>query len=162
MNNFGKGHTDGDLWVYAEKADVLMLGDTYWNAYYSFIDNQHGGSIDNAIKWADRAIAASTDKTVIVPGHGAPSNKAELREWRAKLADVRGKVAAAGRGPGGQAHRRLRRQVRRLRHRRRFLHETGLRWIVGHSGTLIRRPDDYHGVAPSPTPPLRCACGTRR
>jgi glyoxylase-like metal-dependent hydrolase (beta-lactamase superfamily II) len=94
MKNFGNGHTDGDLWVYAEKADVLMLGDTYWNAYYPFIDNQHGGSIANTIKWADRAIAASKDKTVIVPGHGAASNKAELREWRAMLVDVRDKVSA--------------------------------------------------------------------
>ena len=94
MKNFGNGHTDGDLWVYARKADVLMLGDTYWNAYYPFIDNEHGGSIDNAIKWADKAIAASTDNTVIVPGHGAASNKAELKAWRAMLADVRYKVAA--------------------------------------------------------------------
>jgi glyoxylase-like metal-dependent hydrolase (beta-lactamase superfamily II) len=94
MKNFGNGHTDGDLWVHAEKADVLMLGDTYWNAYYPFIDNEHGGSIGNTIKWADKAIAASTDKTLIVPGHGAASNKAALREWRAMLADVRDKVAA--------------------------------------------------------------------
>jgi glyoxylase-like metal-dependent hydrolase (beta-lactamase superfamily II) len=94
IKNFGNGHTDGDLWVYAQKADVLMLGDTYWHPYYPFIDNQHGGNINNAIKWADKAIAASTDKTIVVPGHGAASNKAELKQWRAMLADIRDKVAA--------------------------------------------------------------------
>lgn len=94
MKHFGNGHTDGDLWVYARKADALILGDTYWNGYYPFIDNEHGGSIDNTINWADKAIAASTDKTVIVPGHGAASNKAELKAWRAMLVDVRDKVAA--------------------------------------------------------------------
>ncbi|WP_427308817.1 MBL fold metallo-hydrolase [Cupriavidus sp. H39] len=94
MQNFGNGHTDGDLWVYAQKADVLILGDTYWHPYYPFIDNKHGGSINNAIKWADKAIEASTDKTIIVPGHGVASNKTDLKQWRAMLADIRDKVAA--------------------------------------------------------------------
>jgi len=93
IQNFGKGHTDGDLWVYAQKGNVLMLGDTYWNAYYPFLDNEHGGGINTTIKWADQAIAASTDKTVIVPGHGAPATQAELVAWRDMLVDVRDHVA---------------------------------------------------------------------
>ncbi|TFW15804.1 MBL fold metallo-hydrolase [Duganella callida] len=93
IQNFGKGHTDGDLWVYFKQADVLALGDTFWNNYYPFIDNEHGGSIDTAIVWANKAIDASTDHTIIVPGHGATGNRADLIAWRDMLVDVRGKVA---------------------------------------------------------------------
>lgn len=94
MQNFGKGHTDGDLWVYFKKADVLALGDIFWNSYYPFIDNQHGGGIDTATHWADKAIEASSDRTLIVPGHGATGSRADLVAWRDMLVDVRGKVAA--------------------------------------------------------------------
>lgn len=93
MKNFGKGHTDSDIWVYVQKADVLVLGDIFWNPYFPFIDNENGGGINTAIKWADKAIAASTDKTVIVPGHGTVGSKADLVAWRDMLVDVRDRVA---------------------------------------------------------------------
>ncbi len=94
MKNFGKGHTDGDLWVYLKHADVLALGDTFWNSYYPFIDNEHGGGINTAIVWAKHAIDATTDHTVIVPGHGATGNRADLIAWRDMLINVRDNVAA--------------------------------------------------------------------
>jgi glyoxylase-like metal-dependent hydrolase (beta-lactamase superfamily II) len=94
MKNFGKGHTDGDLWVYLKHADVLALGDIFWNSYYPFIDNEHGGGINTAITWANKAIDASTDHTVIVPGHGATGNRADLIAWRDMLVAVRDQVAA--------------------------------------------------------------------
>jgi len=93
MKSFGNGHTDSDIWVYLEKSNVLVLGDMFWNNYYPFIDNEHGGSINNAIKWADRAIEASTDKTIIVPGHGDVGRKTDLIAWRDMLVAVRDKVA---------------------------------------------------------------------
>ena len=42
------GHTDGDLSIYFTKADVLAVGDTFWNGQYPFIDYVTGGSIDGA------------------------------------------------------------------------------------------------------------------
>lgn len=94
LRSFGKGHTDSDLWVYLKKADVLALGDIFWNSYYPFIDNAHGGGIDTAILWADKAIEATTEHTIIVPGHGATGNRADLIAWRDMLVGVRGRVAA--------------------------------------------------------------------
>jgi len=94
MQHFGNGHTDGDLWVYLKNADVLTLGDIFWNSYYPFIDNQHGGGINTAITWANKAIDATTDHTVIVPGHGATGNRADLIAWRDMLVAVRDQVAA--------------------------------------------------------------------
>jgi glyoxylase-like metal-dependent hydrolase (beta-lactamase superfamily II) len=92
LKNFGNGHTDGDLWIRFEKADVLVLGDTFWNGVYPFIDNASHGGIDEAITWANHAIAESTDHTVIVPGHGPVGNRTQLIEFRDMLVGVRDKV----------------------------------------------------------------------
>ncbi|TPQ39253.1 MBL fold metallo-hydrolase [Cupriavidus pinatubonensis] len=93
VENFGHGHTDGDLWVYFAKADVLVLGDTFWNGFYPYIDNEDGGSIDGAIQWADKAVARTTAHTIVVPGHGAVGTRAQLIEFRDMLVTVRSSVA---------------------------------------------------------------------
>jgi glyoxylase-like metal-dependent hydrolase (beta-lactamase superfamily II) len=94
VDHYGPGHTDGDVSVYFEKADVLALGDTFWNGYYPFIDNQDGGNINGAIKWADKAIERTTDKTIVVPGHGPIGTRSQLIEFRNMLVTVRDNVAA--------------------------------------------------------------------
>jgi glyoxylase-like metal-dependent hydrolase (beta-lactamase superfamily II) len=94
IENFGQGHTDGDLWVYFETADVLALGDTFWNGFYPYIDNEDGGSIDGAIQWANQAVARTTDHTIVIPGHGAVGTRSQLIEFRDMLVSVRNNVAA--------------------------------------------------------------------
>ncbi|AXF01453.1 MBL fold metallo-hydrolase [Paraburkholderia hospita] len=94
VENFGGGHTDGDLWVYFKKADVLALGDTFWNGFYPYIDNEDGGNIDGAIEWANKAVAFTTDHTIVIPGHGAVGTRAQLIEFRDMLVTVRNNVAA--------------------------------------------------------------------
>lgn len=91
--NFADGHTDGDLAVYFEKADVLALGDTFWNGHYPFIDNGVGGSIDHMINWANKALKVCTPKTLVVPGHGPVGNRAQLSEFKDMLVTIRGNVA---------------------------------------------------------------------
>ena len=94
VQNLGPGHTDGDLWVYFEKADILALGDTFWNGNYPFIDNEDGGGVNSAIAWANKAIERSTDNTLLVPGHGPVGHRAQLIEFRDMLVSVRNNVAA--------------------------------------------------------------------
>jgi glyoxylase-like metal-dependent hydrolase (beta-lactamase superfamily II) len=94
VENFGRGHTDGDLWVYFRKADVLALGDTFWNGIYPYIDNEDGGNIDGAINWASQAVARTTDHTIVVPGHGPVGTRTQLIEFRDMLVSVRNNVAA--------------------------------------------------------------------
>jgi len=90
---YGPAHTDGDLSVYFEKADVLVTGDTFWNGVYPFIDTVCGGSIDGMIKAAETNLRYATDATLIVPGHGAIANRAQLLEFRDMLVSIRGNVA---------------------------------------------------------------------
>ena len=88
-------HTDGDLSVTFGEADILHVGDTYWNGIYPFIDYSTGGSIDGMIAASDANLAAATESTIIIPGHGKPvSNKAELKEFRDMLVAIRDNVAA--------------------------------------------------------------------
>jgi glyoxylase-like metal-dependent hydrolase (beta-lactamase superfamily II) len=94
VEHFGPGHTDGDVWVYFEKADVVALGDTFWNGNYPFIDNEDGGSVNSAIAWANKAIERTTDKTILVPGHGPVGNRTQLIEFRDMLVTVRDKIVA--------------------------------------------------------------------
>lgn len=93
LKNYGRGHTDGDISVYFKKADVLALGDVWWNGYYPFIDNGVGGGIDNVIRWVNVSLSRATGKTIIIPGHGPAGDRAQLVEFRDMLVAVRGNVA---------------------------------------------------------------------
>ncbi|MGO7300007.1 MBL fold metallo-hydrolase [Rhizobium ruizarguesonis] len=94
LRYYGPAHTDGDISVMFGEADILHVGDTYWNGIYPFIDHSTGGSIDGMIAASEANLAASTDKTIIIPGHGNPvSNRAELRDFRDMLVAIRESVA---------------------------------------------------------------------
>jgi glyoxylase-like metal-dependent hydrolase (beta-lactamase superfamily II) len=93
VKHYGPAHTDGDLYVYFEKADVLVTGDTYWNGVYPFIDSVAGGGIEGMISAANINIARSTDRTIIVPGHGPLAKRADLIEFRDMLVGIRDNVA---------------------------------------------------------------------
>jgi glyoxylase-like metal-dependent hydrolase (beta-lactamase superfamily II) len=84
----------GDLWVYFKKADVLALGDTFWNGFYPYIDNEDGGSINGAISRANKAVARTTEHTIVIPGHGPVGTRAQLIEFRDMLVTVRNNVSA--------------------------------------------------------------------
>jgi glyoxylase-like metal-dependent hydrolase (beta-lactamase superfamily II) len=95
LKHYGPAHTDSDISVTFAEANVVHLADTFWNGIYPFIDYSTGGSIDGMIAASDANIAATTNDTIIVAGHGkAVGTKAELREFRDMLVTVRDKVAA--------------------------------------------------------------------
>src|SRR6516164_3401814 len=95
LKRYTPAHTDSDISVTFGEADLLHTGDTYWNGIYPFIDYSTGGSIDGMIAASDANLAASTDSTIIIPGHGKPvSNKSELKAFRDMLVDIHDKVAA--------------------------------------------------------------------
>lgn len=53
MKHYGPAHTDSDISVRFEEANILHVGDTYWNGIYPFIDYSTGGSIDGMIAAAN-------------------------------------------------------------------------------------------------------------
>ena len=94
LKHYGPAHTDSDISVSFGEADIVHVGDTFWNGIYPFIDYSTGGSIDGMIAACDANLATTTDKTIIIPGHGQPvSTKAELKGFRDMLAAIRDNVA---------------------------------------------------------------------
>ena len=94
LNYYGPAHTDSDISVRFVEADVLHAADTYWNGVYPFIDYSTGGSIDGSIRAAEANLAATTDNTIVIPGHGPPvSDRAGLQAFRDMLVAVRENVA---------------------------------------------------------------------
>jgi glyoxylase-like metal-dependent hydrolase (beta-lactamase superfamily II) len=94
LKYYGPAHTDSDISVTFAEANIVHVADTYWNGIYPFIDYSTGGSIDGMIAASDANLAATTNETIIIPGHGQPvSNKAELKEFRDMLVGIRDNVA---------------------------------------------------------------------
>ena len=87
-------HTDTDITILFAKANVLHMGDLFFNGIYPFIDASTGGHIDGMIASADKALGLVDAKTKIVPGHGPLADRAALQRYRTVLADVREKVSA--------------------------------------------------------------------
>jgi len=88
------GHTDGDSIVHFVKADVVHMGDLFFNgSNYPFIDVSSGGRVDGVIGAADRVLAAVGDKTRIIPGHGPLATKADLIAYRDTVKLLRDRIA---------------------------------------------------------------------
>jgi glyoxylase-like metal-dependent hydrolase (beta-lactamase superfamily II) len=95
LKHYPPAHTDSDISVEFTDADILHVGDTWWNGYFPFIDYNTGGSIDGAIRAAEANVARVTEKTIVIPGHGPIGDKAGLIEFRDMLVTVREKVAGS-------------------------------------------------------------------
>jgi len=88
------GHTDGDSIVHFVKADVVHMGDLFFNgSNYPFIDVSSGGRVDGVIGAADRVLGAVGDKTRIIPGHGPLATKADLIAYRDTVKLLRDRIA---------------------------------------------------------------------
>ena len=88
-------HTDGDALVYFPKANVLHMGDTYFQATFPFIDVSSGGTLDGLIRAVNQALFLVTDETVIIPGHGSLSNRTELIAYRDMLQTLSARMKQA-------------------------------------------------------------------
>ena len=93
LDHYGPAHTDGDISAFFQEANVISVGDTWWNGIFPFIDYSTGGSIDGMIRAAERNLRIVSDDTLVIPGHGPIGNKADLLEFRDMLAEIRDNVA---------------------------------------------------------------------
>lgn len=85
-------HTDGDVVIYFRRANVVHMGDTYWNGRYPLIDLSSGGSVDGMVAAMDRVLAMTDENTKYIPGHGELSGRAGVAAFRDMLSTVRDRV----------------------------------------------------------------------
>jgi len=88
-------HTNGDAMIYFMKNNVLHMGDTYFSGRYPYIDLDNGGSVDGYINAQKKALMLIDENTVIIPGHGRPSNKKELTTYITMLEDIKNNTLKA-------------------------------------------------------------------
>ena len=85
-------HTDSDVVVRFEKANVLHTGDVFFNGRYPYIDGSTGGNIDGMIAGAGHLLGLVDSDTKIVPGHGPLATKVELTKYRDMLSTAADRV----------------------------------------------------------------------
>ena len=90
---YGPSHTDSDISVEFQEANVIAVADTLWNGQFPFIDYTTGGNIDGMIRAAEANVGNANDKTIVIPGHGPIGNKSQLIEFRDMLVAIREKIA---------------------------------------------------------------------
>jgi glyoxylase-like metal-dependent hydrolase (beta-lactamase superfamily II) len=94
LEHYAPAHTDADLSVYFEEADIFHTGDIWWNGDYPFLDYSTGGSIDGTIRAAQATLAKVGANTIIVPGHGPVGGRSELSEFVTVLTEIREQIGA--------------------------------------------------------------------
>lgn len=87
-----KAHTDGDSIIYFREANVLHMGDNFFNGLFPYIDIDGGGNVDGMIAALDTGLSMTNGNTKIIPGHGPLSTPADMKATRDLLADIQARV----------------------------------------------------------------------
>jgi|SRR5882672_4879243 len=85
-------HTDSDIYIHFEKANVIQTGDVFFNGMFPYIDDGTGGSVSGMIAASTKLLAVADNNTKIVPGHGPLGNKADVMKFRDMLTTVRDRL----------------------------------------------------------------------
>jgi glyoxylase-like metal-dependent hydrolase (beta-lactamase superfamily II) len=92
LQYFQPAHTDTDIYIHFQKANVIHMRDTFLNGFYPVIDVSTGGKIDGMIVAADKVLPLADNNTKIVPGHGPLGDKVDLTKFRDMLVVARDRV----------------------------------------------------------------------
>lgn len=87
-------HTDGDLFIVFEEANVIHTGDLLFSGMFPYIDLDTGGSVDGYIAGMQAVIARADDNTKIMSGHGPLSTREDLEASVAMLREGKARVQA--------------------------------------------------------------------
>jgi len=81
-------HTDGDGIAWWTEANVVHLGDVFYAQGYPFIDTASGGSLAGLVAAIETVLSRADADTLIVPGHGPVSRRADLAAYRDMLVAI--------------------------------------------------------------------------
>jgi cyclase len=103
IKHYPHAHTDGDSVVFFTNANVIHMGDIYFNlGGLPFVDVDSGGSVDGIIDAVADVLPHTDSNTVIIPGHGKITNKKALTEYLALMKKAKKLMLAAMKGGKSQ------------------------------------------------------------
>ena len=96
-------HTDGDLYVYFEKQNVIAVGDVMYGEGWPVVDYATGGWIGGIVGGLQRLLSLCNDTTRLVPARGPVLTVADLKaqyDMYGKIYERLTTLLNRGRGPG--------------------------------------------------------------
>jgi glyoxylase-like metal-dependent hydrolase (beta-lactamase superfamily II) len=93
--HYGPGHTDGDSVIYFTKANVVHMGDQFFNGGFPFVDLNSGGSVEGYLKTVAAVLEKIPADAKIIPGHGKLATVEDLKGFHAMLVETTGLVKKA-------------------------------------------------------------------
>ena len=85
-------HTDGDVAVFLSSANVLVTGDLFTHRSYPVIDESSGGSLRGMIEAVERLLPMIDGDTVVVPGHGAATDRTGLAAFLDMMRSIEDRI----------------------------------------------------------------------
>jgi cyclase len=83
---FGRGHTDGDTWVFFRALGVVHVGDLFPGDELPRLDASNGGSALEICRTLDTGYRSIKGATLVIRGHGVEQTWQQLREYHARRA----------------------------------------------------------------------------
>ena len=98
VQHFPAGHTDGDSVIFFSKANIVHMGDHFFNGRFPYVDLASGGTVAGYAANVKTVLERIDDETIVIAGHGqAVANKADLQRFLDMIettsADIRSKLA---------------------------------------------------------------------
>jgi len=84
----GPGHTDGDSVIYFTGANVVHMGDQFFNGAFPFIDLNSGGSVEGYIKTVAAVLEKIPAEAKVIPGRGKLAMVDDLKSFHAMLVET--------------------------------------------------------------------------
>ncbi|WP_298922581.1 MBL fold metallo-hydrolase [uncultured Roseobacter sp.] len=88
-----RAHTDGDLVVFFEMANVVHAGDVFFNGIYPVIDTHNGGTLQGTISAVEMLRDHTDEHTKVIPGHGSLGSRDDLLDYLAMLQYARDELS---------------------------------------------------------------------
>ena len=110
--HFPRAHTDGDIAVFFVNAQIVHLGDLFFNGIFPFVDLEYGGDVETLTQHIATLIDQLPEDAKIIPGHGPVATLDDLKTYHRMLVETTDSVRTR-RSRGHVPRRDQRRGTRR-------------------------------------------------
>jgi glyoxylase-like metal-dependent hydrolase (beta-lactamase superfamily II) len=91
--HLGQAHTDGDIYVFFRKANVLVAGDVVTVGSYPIIDYCSNGWIGGVVTALNTLVELADGNTRVIPGLGVPQSREQVKAEHAMLNTIKTRLS---------------------------------------------------------------------